>query len=200
MLPEAAILPDMPSARGARYLTLAGLAAGSAAAAHGGWSELSDPRWAGAAVAGAVIAAAGLAWTGTVASAARWVTAELDHGRVPAPGGRAHRPLTVLEAAVVLVTSQAFAHGALLLAGAPGHPGAGGALALHLALALAAALVASSVDRALSAALEGLDVAYARLLELLAALSAARNPRPCHICVQHPSARLPLGRAPPLAT
>ena len=189
----------MPSARGARYLTLAGLAAGSAAAAHGGWSELSDPHWAGAAAAGAAIAAAGLAWTGALASVAHRVTAELDHGRVRTLPRRAQRPLTVLEAAVVLVVSQAFAHGALLLAGAPAHPGARGALALHLALALSAALLVSTVDRALSSALAGLDDAVARLLELLAALPAARNARPSEVHAQHPFARLPLGRAPPLA-
>ena len=57
----------MPSARGARYLTLAGLAAASATAAHGGWSDLTDPRWAAAAALGAGLAAAGLAWTGLVA-------------------------------------------------------------------------------------------------------------------------------------
>ena len=99
----------------------------------------------------------------------------------------------------MLVVSQAFAHGALLLAGAPAHPGAGGALALHLALALSAALLVSTVDRALSSALAGLDDAVARLLELLAALPAARNARPSGAHAQHPFARLPLGRAPPLA-
>jgi hypothetical protein len=189
----------MPSARGARYLTLAGLAAGSAVAAHGGWAELSDPRWAGAAAAGAAIAAAGLAWTGAAALAARWATSELEHGRVPRLGGPAHRPLGVLEAAAVLVASQACAHIALLLAGAPAHPGAGGALALHLALALAAALVASGVDRALSAALAGLSDAVGRLLELLAALPAVRSAAPGSHPAPAPAARLPLGRAPPLA-
>jgi len=107
----------MSSGRGARYLTLAGLAAGSAAAAHGGWGELTDPRWAAAATLGAALAAAGLAWTGIVASAARWAAAELEHGRVERLPGRGHRPLTVLEAAVVLVLSQACAHAALLVAG-----------------------------------------------------------------------------------
>lgn len=189
----------MPTARGARYLTLAGLAAGSAAAAHGGWSELSDPRWAGAALAGAAIAAVGLARTGALASAAHRVTAELDHGRVRTLPHRTQRPLTVLEAAVVLVVSQAFAHGGLLLAGAPAHPGARGALALHLALALSAALAVSTVDRALSSAVARLDDALARLLELLAAVPAARNSRPSQVHAQHLFARLPLGRAPPLA-
>ncbi len=189
----------MPSAREARYLTLAGLAAGSTAAAHGGWSELSDPRWAGAALAGAAIAAVGLAWTGALASAAHRAAAELDHGRVRALPQRTDRPLTVLEAAVELVVSQAFAHGALIMAGAPAHPGARGALALHLALALSAALVASAVDRALSSALVGLDDAVARLLDFLSALPAARNARSSQAHAQHPFARLPLGRAPPLA-
>jgi hypothetical protein len=127
------------------------------------------------------------------------VTAELDHGGVRTVPRRTQRPLTVLEAAVVLVVSQAFAHGALLLAGAPAHPGARGALALHLALALSAALLVSTVDRALSSALDGLDDAVARLLELLAAIPAARNARPSEVHAQHPFARLPLGRAPPLA-
>lgn len=189
----------MPTARVARYLTLAGLAAASAAAAHGGWSEISDPRWAGAAAAGAAVAAVGLALTGAVASTARWVAAELDHGRVHRLDIAAHRPLTVLEAAVVLVVSQAFAHAALLLAGAPAHTGSGGALALHLALALAAALVASTVDRALSASLAGLGDAVARLVELLAALLVLRNPGQHLAPMPALAVRLPLGRAPPLA-
>jgi hypothetical protein len=189
----------MPSARGARYLTLAGLAAGSAAAAHGGWAELSDPLWAGAAAAGAAFAAMGLAWTGVAALAARWATSELEHGRVPRTGSPRHRPLGVLEAAAVLVASQAFAHVALLVAGAPAHPGAGGALALHLALALAAALVAAGVDRALSAAVAGLNDALGRLLELLAAPPAVRSAVRRSLPAPAPAARLPLGRAPPLA-
>ena len=68
-VPHPAILPTCPLHAERRYLTLAGLAAGSAAAAHGGWAEVSDPRWAGAAAAGAALAAAGLAWTGALASA-----------------------------------------------------------------------------------------------------------------------------------
>jgi hypothetical protein len=164
----------MPAARAARYLTLAGLAAGAAAAAHGGWGELSDPRWTGAAVLGAALAAIGVAST-------------------------EHRPLTVLEAAAVLVAAQVCAHAALLLAGAPAHPGGGGTLALHVALALAAALVTSAADRALGKALTRLDTAAGRLLELLATVSPARPPRRASVPRPAPSGRLPLGRAPPLA-
>ena len=189
----------MPSARGARYLTLAGLAAASATAAHGGWSDLTDPRWAAAAALGAGLAAAGLAWTGLVASAARWAAAELEHGRVERLSGAGHRPLTVLEAAVVLSTSQACAHVALLAAGAPAHTGAGGALALHLALALAAALAAASADRTLTSALARLERATGRMLELLTELAPARNSRPHPIPTPAPARRLPQGRAPPLA-
>jgi hypothetical protein len=189
----------MPPARGARYLTLAGLAAVSAAAAHGGWSELSDPRWAGAAVFGAALAASGLAWTGVVTAAARWAATELEHGRVGRLPAGERRPLGVLEAAVVLVLSQACAHAALLAAGAPAHTGAGGAVALHLALALAAALVAANVDRALTAALHRLDAAASRLLELLSDRSPARNPRLRPRLAAAPARRLPPGRAPPLA-
>jgi hypothetical protein len=188
----------MASARRARYLTLAGLAAASATAAHGGWGELSDPRWAGAAAAGAALAAAGLAWTGVVATAARWAAAELDHGRIPAIRAGAHRPLSVVEAAAVLVMAQACAHGALLAAGAPAHTGAGGALALHLALALAAALAASTVDRVVATALDRLGAAAGRLLELLLTAASHRTshasslPRPARF------RQLPPGRAPPL--
>ncbi len=189
----------MPSARGARYLTLAGLAAVSATAAHGGWSELTDPRWAAAAALGAALAAAGLAWTGIVASAARWAAAELEHGRVERLPGAGHRPLSVLEAAVVLATSQACAHAALLAAGAPAHTGAGGAVALHLALALAAALAAAAVDRTLVSALERLDAAAGRLLVVLSDLSPAQSSRPHPIPTPAPARRLPQGRAPPLA-
>jgi hypothetical protein len=189
----------MPSARAARYLTLAGLAAAAAAAAHGGWGELSDPRWATAAAIGAALAAAGLAWTGVVASAARWAAAELDHGRVQPLPPTAHRPLTILEAAAVLISAQACAHAALLLAGAPAHTGAGGALALHLALALAAALAASVIDRTLTGALARLDAAVGRLLELLTAVAPLRTPHPWPFPSSTAFPRLPLGRAPPLA-
>ena len=188
----------MPSARGARHLTLAGLAAASATAAHGGWGELSDPRWAAAAAIGAALAAAGLAWTGLVTSAARWAVAELDHGRIPAVPTQSYAPLSVIEAAVVLVTAQACAHAALLLAGAPAHTGAGGALALHLSLALAAALVASAVDRALGAALDRLGAAAGRFLELLLAVVPSWTSRAPELPTPAGSRRLPPGRAPPL--
>ena len=78
----------MPAARAARYLTLAGLAAGAAAAAHGGWGEVSDPRWAGAAVLGAALAAIGLAWTGIAAAAARWASASSGMNRATAAATR----------------------------------------------------------------------------------------------------------------
>ena len=188
----------MPSARGARYLTLAGLAAVSATAAHGGWGELSDPRWAAAAAIGAAVAALGLAWTGVVAAAARWAASELEHGRVPAAMGRSHRPLSVIEAAAVLVSAQACAHAALLLAGAPAHTGAGGSLALHLALALAAALVAAAIDRAVGTALDRLGAAAGRLVELLLAALPAHNACPRSLPTPAGSKRLPPGRAPPL--
>jgi hypothetical protein len=84
------------------------------------------------------------------------------------------------------------------VAGAPAHPGAGGALALHVALALAAALVASAADRALAKALTRLDTAAGRLLALLSALPPARGRRRVSAPLPAPSTRLPLGRAPPL--
>jgi hypothetical protein len=189
----------MSSARGARYLTLAGLSAVSAAAAHGGWSELTDPRWAAAAVVGAAIAALGVTWAGAVMSSARWAAAELTSGHVHGVGSPAYRPLTVAEAAVVLVTAQIFAHCALLLAGAPAHAGAAGTVALHLALALAAALVASAVDRGVGAALGALGDVLARLLELLAAPAPARNPGYRFHPLPGTAVRRPLGRAPPRA-
>jgi hypothetical protein len=105
----------------------------------------------------------------------------------------------VLEAAAVLVVSQACAHGALLLAGAPAHGGGRGALALHLALALAAALAAAAVDRALAAALDSLADAVGRLLERLGALVAEHNPRPAAPATPSSRRGLPMGRAPPLA-
>ena len=187
----------MPAARGARYLTLAGLAAGTAAVAHGGWSELSDPRWAAAAVAGAAVAALGVAWARAVMVSARWAAAELADGRMHCVGSRPYRPLSVTEAAVILVPAQICAHCALLLAGAPAHPGAVGAVALHVALALAAALAAAAVDRCVAAALAVLEDVLARILELLASPAAARNVALRFHAFPGTATRRPLGRAPP---
>jgi len=111
-----------------RGVAFAGLAAASAALAHG---DARDPLWLAAAVAGAAVATAVLA-----------ATAWLAGRRLPP-----HRalPLGVVTAATLV--AQAAAHAALLAAGAPSHAGLAGGLALHLVLAVLSALLLRAIDR-----------------------------------------------------
>ncbi len=189
----------MPATAVARYLTLAGLAAVSAAAAHGGAATLSNPRWVAPALAGAVIAVASMARLGATTLTAAAAARDLARGRVRhVRPHAAHRQLTLLEAAAVLVAAQASAHAALLVAGAPAHTGVAGALALHLALALVSAAVASGGERLLAAAFARLEDAIAAMLALLLRAPGPRRPRPRPAPPAGAARRLPLGRAPPL--
>ncbi len=110
--------------RGAAF---AGLAAASAALAHG---DARDPRWLAAALAGAALATAVLAAAGTLAGR-----------RLPV---HTAAPLGVVTAAMLV--TQAVAHAALLAAGAPSHAGLAGGLALHVVLAVISAVLVRGID------------------------------------------------------
>jgi hypothetical protein len=116
-----------------RAVAFAGLASASASLAHG---DTRDPRWIAVALLGAAAATVVLLAAGSLAG----------HRLA----GHAALPLGVLVCAMLF--AQAAAHVALLLAGAPAHAGAGGALALHVVLALLAALVVRGIDVRIEAA------------------------------------------------
>ena len=119
----------------ARGSALAGLAAASATAAHGGTAALSDPAWSLPAL---VAAAAGVGRPAAPDGCRRPRPGRGGPGaRCAATRGSPHRPLGLAETAAIMLAAQGCAHLALLAAGAPAHPGQAGALALHTALAAA---------------------------------------------------------------
>lgn len=177
-----------------RAFALAGLAAGSAAVAHGGGAALTNPAWSPAALGGAAIAVTALLW---LAGAARRAHAQADAVWLGGAAPTNHDPLTLAETAAVMLAAQGCAHVALLAAGAGAHTGPGGSIALHVALALLGALLVWSADRTLAAALAGFGAALAAAIELLLRLAAPRLPA----AAAAPAGRPPLtgrrGRAPP---
>jgi len=195
ILITAAILPSqMRNDTLARGLALAGVAAASATAAHGGAAALADPAWSIPALAAAAAGALALLHMASSAGRARHAAARARHGT---PLLVAHRPLALPETAAVMLAAQGCAHVALLAAGAPAHTGQAGALALHTALALVGASLVWSADRALALALEDLGDAVMAAIELL--LRVAAPPRPVPIVA--PAGRLACaahrGRGPP---
>ena len=122
--------PGMVASR-LRVLTFAGLAATSAALAHGGVAALADPRWGLPALAGAGVA------TAVLLTGWRLVVASGEHA--------AEASLATL--ILAMLVAQSCAHLALLLSGAPAHGDATGSLALHLALAVVAAWLVHRIDR-----------------------------------------------------
>ena len=157
----------------ARGLALAGIAAASATAAHGGAAALADPAWSIPALAAASAGAIALLHMMASAGRVRHAAARARHGS-PALAG--HVQLGLPETAAVMLAAQGCAHVALLAAGAPAHSGQAGALALHTALALLSAGLVWTADRALARALADLGDAVAAAIELL--LGLARPPRP----------------------
>jgi hypothetical protein len=178
----------------ARGLALAGVAAASATAAHGGAAALADPAWSVPALAAASAGAIALLHMAAAAGRARLATARALPGS-PAPA--AYVPLGLAETAAVVFAAQGCAHVGLLAAGAPAHPGQAGALALHTALALLGAGVVWAADHALARAIADLGAAVSAALELLLRLAAP--PRP--VAVPAPAGHLAIGahrgRAPP---
>jgi len=178
----------------ARGLALAGVAAASATAAHGGAAALADPAWSIPALAAASAGAIALLHMASSAGRARHAAARARHGT---PLLAAHTTLGLPETAAVMLAAQGCAHVALLAAGAPAHTGQAGALALHTALALLGAGLVWRADRVLTRALADLGAAVTAALELLLRLAAP--PRPA--AVPAPAGRLVFGahrgRGPP---
>jgi hypothetical protein len=113
-----------------RACTFAGLAASSAAVAHGGPAALGQARWMAAALGGAAVAALVL-WQG-------W--------RLVAASGRISPVASLAGLIPAMLVAQWAAHQALLWAGAPAHNGAQGSLALHMALAVVAAVLVRRIE------------------------------------------------------
>jgi hypothetical protein len=178
----------------ARGLALAGIAAASATAAHGGAAALADPAWSLPALAAASAGALALVRMAAAAGHARGAAAGVLRG---SPAVALHRSLGLTETAAIMLAAQGCAHVALLAAGAPAHTGQAGALALHTALALVGASLVWSADRALARALAHLGDAIAGAAELLLGLS--ESPRPLPVAAPHgrPPAGPARGRAPP---
>ena len=178
----------------ARGLALAGVAAASATAAHGGAAALADPAWSIPALAAASAGAIALLHMVASSGRARHAAARARRGTPPLA---AHTPLGLPETAAVMLAAQGGAHVALLAAGAPAHTGQAGAFALHTALALLGAGLVWSADRAVALALEELGDAVTAAIALL--LRPAAPPRPVPIAA--PAGRLVFGahrgRGPP---
>jgi hypothetical protein len=159
-----------------RALCFAGLAATSAALAHGGVAALADPAFGLPALAGACVASAILL--------AGW--------RLVAARGEAATEASLAALMIAMLGAQGGAHLALLAAGVGAHGGSSGSLALHLALAVVAAWLVHRIDRHTIERAAG-----ARCLPPPARSAPARWPATSHT----PSGTAPTairGRAPPL--
>jgi hypothetical protein len=178
----------------ARGSALAGLAAASATAAHGGTAALSDPAWAIPALVAAGVGVAALLHLTDAAARARLTAARL---RLDGAATAGHRQLGPADTVAIMLAAEGCAHLGLLAAGAPAHPGQTGALALHTALALLGAALVWRADRALTGALDALAASIAAAVALLLAVSGAARPLPAVA----PSGRRDRGRrhgrAPP---
>src|SRR5436190_19081889 len=155
--------------RGAAF---AGLAATSAALAHG---DARDLRWLGAALCGAALATAVLAAAGSLAARRM----------------QAHTAAPLGLVAAAMLAAQAVAHAAMLAAGAPSHAGLAGGLALHVVLAVLAAMLVRGIDLRIASA----TAASGRTPTLAAPIRRGAlsplQPRAATV------AAISLGRAPP---
>jgi hypothetical protein len=177
-----------------RGSALAGLAAASAAVAHGGTAVLANPAWTLPALAASAAGTAALLRLTAAAREARIASARVGAGTLAQP---VHTPLGLAETAAIMLAAQGCAHIALLAAGASAHPGQLAAITLHFALGVLAAVAVWAADRTLAGALHDLDAAVAAALGLLLAGLAPRRRPP----VGAPAGHLPLpghhDRAPP---
>jgi hypothetical protein len=178
----------------ARSSALAGLAAASATAAHGGTAALSDPAWAIPALVAAAAGVAGLERLTAAAARTRVAAARVWQDGAAAPEYRLTGPA---ETAAIMLAAQGCAHLGLLAVGAPAHAGQTGALALHTALALLGAALVWMADRALTGALDALADAIAAAAELLLAVAGGVRPRPALAPAGRTDRGRRRGRAPP---
>jgi hypothetical protein len=181
----------------ARGVAVSGLSAAAAAVAHEGPSALAATRPLVAALAGAMVAVAGMgamlaAAVSRHARAARVRRGDLLAARFEAGGA----PGTAALFATLLV-GQAAAHAGLILAGVPAHGGTPAPIALHVVLALVAAAVLVACERVLHAAGATLADAVAAVAGTLAA-GAAPTARAVIRPRSRAARRAHRGRAPPL--
>jgi hypothetical protein len=183
----------------ARGLAVAGLSAVSAVAAHEGPAALGAGGPLLVALAGATLAALGVAAllasaASCAARAARVRRGDLLAARLDpdtAPGASA------LVAA--LLVCQAGAHLSLTLAGVAAHGGPPAPMALHALLALAAAGIILGVERLLGSAAATLAEAIATVVARLARPTPPAVARPASSPLPATAAHAHRGRAPPLA-
>jgi hypothetical protein len=178
----------------ARALALAGLAAASATAAHGGGAAVADPAWSLPALAAAAAGVAGLLWILHAAGATRAATARSRLGAARAE----HLPLGLAQTAAVMLAAQGCAHAGLIAAGAPAHSGQAAAIALHTGLGLLGAVIVWGAERSLTTALGELAAAIAAAVEILLALAARIRPRLAAVPAARIVAGARRGRGPPV--
>jgi hypothetical protein len=183
----------------ARGLGVSGLSAVAAVAAHEGPAALTSGRALVVAMAGASVAAMGVALllaaaVSRYARAARVRRGDLLAARLDsatAPGASA------LVAAMLVC--QGAAHISLTVFGVAAHGGPPASLALHVVLGLGAAAVMIGVERLLRAAGAKLAAAIACAIGTLAAGMQVRGFRPVRTPLSVSFDRAHRGRAPPLA-
>ena len=178
----------------ARGSALAGLAAASATAAHGGSAALADPAWSLPALLAAAAGTAALLRLTAAAGRARAAVARVPCGR-PCHGH--HPPLGLAETTAIMLAAQGCAHLALLAAGAPAHPGQTGAARACTPRSPCSARRSCGRPTARLAAPWTLTAAIAAAVELLlAVLAPARRP-PSAAPGRPPPPGRRHGRAPP---
>ena len=183
----------------ARALAVTGLSAVCAVAAHEGPAALGAGRPLLFALAGAAVAALGVAalLASAVSRAAR--AARVRRGDLLAAR---LAPETVPGASAlvaVLLVCQAGAHLGLILAGVAAHGGTPAPIALHALFALAAAAVVLGVEWLLGSARRTLAEAIAAAVARLARRVPEARARPASAPLPAPRGRAHPGRAPPLA-
>jgi hypothetical protein len=162
-------------------LGIAGLSAVSAVFAHAGPAAVLRGPWFAAAMAGALVSAAGLTLAGLRLLELRRSLDRLAAGDLSAGGvddSERQLPLTVLLSAALVC--QGGAHVGLLLAGVHSHSGVVAAPALHVLLGFVSALVVYGVGRLLALLTSAVAEAIRAALALLAV--AATPPRPHAVC------------------
>jgi len=183
----------------ARALAVTGLSAVCAVAAHEGPAAAGAGRPLLFALAGAAVAALGVAAllasaVSRAARAARVRRGDLLAARLDpqtAPGASA--------LVAVLLVCQAGAHVGLILGGVAAHGGTPAPIALHVLFALAAAALVVGIERLLGSAGATLAEAIATAFAGLVRPAPAGASGPAFAPLPAPDGRAHRGRAPPLA-